>query len=59
MKKLIFYLSNFFGSGHILFHEVLENDQKIDQSQNSYTLKNEFFHARQPREEFFVLFFVY
>ena len=36
MKKLIFRLSNFFGSGHFLIHEILKNRPKIDRSQKSY-----------------------
>ena len=53
MKKLIFYLSNFFGSGHFLIHEVLKNDQKLTGAKKVKMLKNQLHHAHQPREEIF------
>ena len=53
MKKLIFYLNNFFGSSHFLIHQILTKGQKSAGSKKFVKIKNQFFHARQPRIEIF------
>ena len=53
MEKLIFRKSNFFGSGHFLIHEILENDQKMTGAKKVVFMKNQFLHTHQPREEIF------
>ena len=53
MKKLIFYFNNFFGSGHFLIHQTLTKGQKSAGSKKFVKIKNQFFHARQPRIEIF------
>ena len=49
MKKLIFYLNNFFGSSHFLIHQILTKGQKSAGSKKFVKIKNQFFHARQSR----------
>ena len=53
MKKLIFDYSNFFGSGYFLtfFPDLM--DQKMAGAKKVVKMKNQFFHARQPREGIF------
>ena len=53
MKKMIFDFIEFFGSGHflVIFLDVM--DQKIAGAKNVIKVKNQFFHARKPREEIF------
>ena len=53
MKKLIFRLSNFFGSGHFLITDISKNDQKMTGAKKVLMIKNLFSHARQPHEEIF------
>ena len=53
MKKLIFDYNNFFGSGHfsIFFSDLM--DRKMAGVKKVAIIKNQFFHARQPREGIF------
>ena len=53
MKKLIFRLSNFFGSGHFLITDILKNDQKMTGAKKVKLLKNQVLHAQQPHKEIF------
>ena len=57
MKKLIFHLSNFFGSGHFLIHEILKNRPKNDRSQKSYFKEKSVFSCSSTsRRNFWILF---
>ena len=50
MKKLIFHLSNFFGSGHFLIHEILKNRPKYDRSQKrTWAISSEVDKSRYRR----------
>ena len=53
MKKLIFHYYNFFGSGWFLtfFPDLM--DQKMAGAKKVVKIKNQFFHARQPRKGIF------
>ena len=53
MKKLIFDKNNFFRSGHFLICGFLIIDHKVAGSKKVVIIKNQFCHARQPREEIF------
>jgi len=50
MKKPNFEINDFFGSGHFYDPWDLKNDQK---KTGAKKVENHFFHARQPRKEFF------
>ena len=52
MQKLIFHKSTFFGSSHLLIHEILKNDQKLTGAKKVKILKNQLLHACLPREIF-------
>ena len=45
MKKLIFDYNNFFGLGHFLIHDILENRPKNDRNQKVIGSKNYCSHA--------------
>ena len=53
MKKLIFYRNNFLGSSYffLLFSDLM--DQKMARANKVVTIKNQFFHAHQPRKGIF------
>ena len=53
MKKLIFDVKNFFGSGYFLafFPDLM--DQKMAGAKKVVIVKNQFFHACQPRKGIF------
>ena len=53
MKKPIFDYNNFFGLGHFMTHYTLKIDQKMTGSKKFIKVKNQFIHARQPREGIF------
>ena len=53
MKRVIFGTDDFFGSGHFLVYFLDLMDQKMAGSQKVVITKNQFFHARQPREGIF------
>ncbi len=53
VKKQIFYLNNFLGSSHFLIHEIWEKNQKMAGAKKVVKIKNQFFHARQPRKGIF------
>ena len=59
MKKLIFYVNNFFGSGYFFDPWYLKNDQKIAGTKNFFVSKNQFCHARQPCKGFFEICIVF
>ena len=54
MKKLIFRLSNFFGSGHFLIHEILKNRPKNDRSQKSYFNEKSFLSYLSTSQRIFL-----
>ena len=53
MKRLIFDNNNFYGSGHYMVNYKETTDQKMTGSKKVVIIKNQFFNARQPREEIF------
>ena len=53
MKRLIFGTYEFFGSGHFLINFQYVRVQKMAGSKKDVKVKNQIFHARQPREEIF------
>ena len=60
MKKLIFNLSNFFGSGHFLIHEILKKWPKIDRSKkNQNTKKSVASCLSTTRRNFWILFMLW
>ena len=59
MKKLIFYVNDFFGSGYFFDPWYLKNDQKIPGTKNFFVSKNQFCHARQPCKGFFEICIVF
>ena len=59
MKKLIFYVNNFFGSGYFFDPWYLKNDQKIAGTKNFFVSKNQFCHVRQPCKGFFEICIVF
>ena len=59
MKKLIFYVNNFLGSGHFFDPWYLKKDQKIAGIKNFFVSKNQFCHARQPCKGIFDICFVF
>ena len=56
MKRLIFGTFDFFGSGHFLVNFQDVKDQKMAGSKKVDIVKNQIFHARQPREGIFEIF---
>ena len=60
MKKLIFHLSNFFGSGHFLIHAILKKWPKIDRSQKSQNAKKSAtLCPSTTRRNFWILFMLW
>ena len=60
MKKLIFHLSNFFGSGHFLIHAILKKLPKIDRSQKSQNAKKSATSCPSTtRRNFWILFMLW
>ena len=59
MKKLIFYVNDFFGSGYFFDPWYLKNDQKIPGTKNFFVSKNQFCHARQLCKGIFEICFVF
>ena len=53
MTNVIFYLNNFFCSGHFLIFYFWKNDQKMAGAKKVGKTKNHIFHACQPREGIF------
>ena len=53
MKKLIFYFSDFFGSGHVFDPSQLKKWPKKTGAKKFKKVKNHLFHAHQPQEEIF------
>ena len=53
MKILIFVFKKFFCSGHFLTIFFKKIDQKMTGAKKVVNTKNQFFHARQPREGIF------
>ena len=53
MKKVIFLYFEFFGYGHflVIFLDIM--DQKMPRAKKVIKVKNQFFHARQPRKRIF------
>ena len=54
-EKSNFWNLRLFDSGHFLAHFFDLMDRKMAGSQNVVITKNQFFHARQPREGIFVI----
>ena len=52
-EKSNFWNLKLFGSGHFLVHFLDLMDQKMPGSKKVVISKNQFFHARQPREGIF------
>ena len=52
-EKSNFWNLKLFGSGHFLVHFLDVMDQKMPGSKKFVITKNQFFHARQQRKEFF------
>ena len=48
MKKLIFYVNNFFGSGHFFDPSLMKKDQKKAGTKKIFLSKNHWHHACQP-----------
>ena len=59
MKKLIFYVNNFFGSGHFFDPWYLNKDQKMAGTEKIFVSKDQFCHANQPCKEIFEICFVF
>ena len=57
MKKMIFFCFNkFFGSGPFLIHQIWKEGQKMAGAKKVVRIKNQFFHARQPRKGIFEIY---
>ena len=59
MKKLIFYVNNFFGSGHFSDLWYLKKDQKMTGTKNFFASKNQLCHVHQPCKGIFEMCFVF
>ena len=59
MKKLTFYVKNFFGSGHFFDPWYLKKDQKMAGTEKNVVSKNQFCHAHQPCKEIFEICIVF
>ena len=53
MTELIFGYKKIFGSGHFLIFFQISWIKKMPRAKKVVYLKNQFFHARQPREGIF------
>ena len=59
MKKLIFHVNNFFGSGHFFDPSYLKKGQKRAGTKFFLVSKNQFFHAHQPCKGIFDICIVF
>ena len=53
MKKLIFGINNFFGSGHFLIIFFEKNGQKMTGAKKIFEYKNQYFHTFQMHKRNF------
>ena len=58
-KKLIFYINNFFGSGHFFDPWYLKKDQKMAGTKIFFVSKNQSCHARQTYKRIFEIWIVF
>ena len=56
MTELIFRYKKIFGAGYFLIIFQISWIEKIPQAKKIINIKNQFFHARQPREEIFDIY---
>ena len=59
MKKVIFRVNNFFGSGHFFDPSCVKKDQKRAGTKNFLVSKNQFFEAHQPCKGIFEICIVF
>ena len=57
--KQIFYVNNFFGFKHFLFHEIWKKIKKWTESKIVFTSKNQLCHVHQPCKVIFEICFVF
>ena len=55
-EKTDFLLYQFFGSGHFLIHRIWTKGQTSARAKKLVIIKNQFFHARQPRKGIFEIY---
>ena len=51
-----FWIQKNFGSGHFLIFFQISWIKKMPRAKKNINIKNQFFHARQPREEIFDIY---